>query len=54
VAPVGEQRRDQRLLRLRRKDGEIVSESLGAVRFVPLVSGLPRRGREPETPLLWP
>lgn len=42
VAPVGEERRDQRLIRLRRKDGTSVSEELGPVRFVPLVEGLPR------------
>ena len=42
VAPVGEERRDQRLIRIRRKDGASVSEELGPVRFVPLVEGLPR------------
>ena len=46
VAPVGEERRDQQLLRLRRKDGETVTEELGGVRFVPLVAGLPRQNRE--------
>jgi protein-L-isoaspartate(D-aspartate) O-methyltransferase len=44
VAPVGEERRDQQLLRLRRRDGGFVTEDLGAVRFVPLVVGLPRGG----------
>jgi protein-L-isoaspartate(D-aspartate) O-methyltransferase len=42
VAPVGEDRRVQHLLRLRRGDNGIASEDLGAVRFVPLVAGLPR------------
>ena len=42
VAPVGEERRDQRLIRIRRKDGASITEELGPVRFVPLVAGLPR------------
>jgi protein-L-isoaspartate(D-aspartate) O-methyltransferase len=42
VAPVGEERRDQRLVRIRRKDGASITEELGPVRFVPLVTGLPR------------
>jgi len=42
VIPVGEERRDQRLLRIRRKGEETVTEELGPVRFVPLVEGLPR------------
>jgi len=42
VAPVGEERRDQRLIRIRRKDGTSITEELGPVRFVPLVEGLPR------------
>jgi protein-L-isoaspartate(D-aspartate) O-methyltransferase len=46
VAPVGEERRDQQLLRIRRQDGETVTEELGGVRFVPLVAGLPRKNRE--------
>ena len=41
VIPVGEERRDQRLLRIRRNGEEIETEELGAVRFVPLVAGLP-------------
>ena len=44
VAPVGEERRDQQLLRIRRENGAFITEDLGAVRFVPLVSGLPRIG----------
>ena len=43
VAPVGEERRDQRLLRLRRDETGVATEDLGWVRFVPLVSGVPRR-----------
>ncbi len=46
VAPVGEERRGQVLLRIRRRDGALVTEDLGAVRFVPLVAGLPRNKRE--------
>jgi protein-L-isoaspartate(D-aspartate) O-methyltransferase len=43
VAPVGENHRDQQLLRIRRKDDGFLTEDLGLVRFVPLVAGLPRR-----------
>lgn len=42
VAPVGEDRRDQQLIRVRRRDGAFLTEELGLVRFVPLVAGLPR------------
>jgi protein-L-isoaspartate(D-aspartate) O-methyltransferase len=42
VVPVGRERRDQELLRVRRTDTEFVTEKLGTVRFVPLVPGLPR------------
>ncbi|HEX7966770.1 MAG TPA: protein-L-isoaspartate O-methyltransferase, partial [Stellaceae bacterium] len=48
VAPVGEERRDQRLIRIRRKDGAFLTEELGPVRFVPLVAGLPREQRPPK------
>jgi protein-L-isoaspartate(D-aspartate) O-methyltransferase len=44
VAPVGEDHRDQQLLRIRRKNDGFSTEDLGLVRFVPLVAGLPRRG----------
>jgi protein-L-isoaspartate(D-aspartate) O-methyltransferase len=44
VAPVGEDRRDQQLLRIRRQETGFTTEELGAVRFVPLVAGLPRDG----------
>jgi protein-L-isoaspartate(D-aspartate) O-methyltransferase len=43
VAPVGEDHRDQQLLRIRRKDDGFSTEDLGLVRFVPLIAGLPRR-----------
>lgn len=43
IAPVGEEHRDQRLMRIRRGAQGITSEDLGLVRFVPLVAGLPRR-----------
>ncbi len=36
--------RDQQLLRIRRNDAGFATEELGAVRFVPLVAGLPRDG----------
>lgn len=42
VAPVGGERRDQVLIRVRQSGGHRVSEELGIVRFVPLVPGLPR------------
>jgi protein-L-isoaspartate(D-aspartate) O-methyltransferase len=44
VAPVGANRRDQQLLRIRREESGFTTEELGAVRFVPLVVGLPRDG----------
>jgi protein-L-isoaspartate(D-aspartate) O-methyltransferase len=47
VAPLGSERRDQILVRVRRQaDGTTASEELGGVRFVPLVAGLPRRPRK--------
>ncbi|HUB96753.1 MAG TPA: protein-L-isoaspartate(D-aspartate) O-methyltransferase [Stellaceae bacterium] len=42
VAPVGEERREQQLLRVRRTDASFEIDDLGPVRFVPLVEGLPR------------
>ena len=42
VAPVGGERRDQTLVRIRQSGERSVSEELGTVRFVPLVPGLPR------------
>jgi protein-L-isoaspartate(D-aspartate) O-methyltransferase len=41
VAPVGAERRDQQLVRVRRTADGFVTEDLGFVRFVPLVAGLP-------------
>lgn len=41
VAPVGADRRDQQLVRIRRGEGGFATEDLGLVRFVPLVAGLP-------------
>jgi protein-L-isoaspartate(D-aspartate) O-methyltransferase len=43
VAPIGEDHRDQHLVRVRRNDQRFSTEDLGLVRFVPLVAGLPRR-----------
>jgi protein-L-isoaspartate(D-aspartate) O-methyltransferase len=43
VAPLGEERRDQQLVRVRRTGDRFETEELGLVRFVPLVSGLPRQ-----------
>jgi protein-L-isoaspartate(D-aspartate) O-methyltransferase len=48
VAPIGRERREQRLMRVRRIDGQFVAEDLGAVLFVPLVAGLPRGVETPE------
>ena len=42
VAPVGEEKREQSLLRLRRTAEGWETETLCPVRFVPLVAGLPR------------
>jgi protein-L-isoaspartate(D-aspartate) O-methyltransferase len=42
VAPVGEDHRDQQLVRLRRRENGFTTEHLGPVRFVPLIVGLPR------------
>ena len=50
VAPVGSERRDQHLLRIRRTADGFATEDLGLVRFVPLVAGLPRQaGDKPLT-----
>jgi protein-L-isoaspartate(D-aspartate) O-methyltransferase len=42
VIPVGQEYRDQRLLRLRRNPAGNTMDDLCGVRFVPLLSGLPR------------
>jgi protein-L-isoaspartate(D-aspartate) O-methyltransferase len=41
VAPIGRDKQEQRLLRVMRRDGAIVSEDILGVRFVPMVEGLP-------------
>jgi protein-L-isoaspartate(D-aspartate) O-methyltransferase len=43
VAPVGEDHRDQQLIRICRTGDRFSTEDLGLVRFVPLVAGLPRQ-----------
>ena len=43
VAPVGDDHRDQQLVRIRRHEHGFSKENLGLVRFVPLVAGLPRK-----------
>jgi protein-L-isoaspartate(D-aspartate) O-methyltransferase len=43
VVPIGEDHRDQQLVRVRRRADGFSTDDLGLVRFVPLVSGLPRR-----------
>lgn len=45
VAPVGEEKGQQMLVRIRRTEDGFDAEELGAVRFVPLVEGLPRNPR---------
>jgi protein-L-isoaspartate(D-aspartate) O-methyltransferase len=45
VVPVGEDHRDQQLLRIRRHDDAFSTENLGLVRFLPLDAGLLRRNR---------
>ena len=42
VVPIGEDHRDQHLMRIRRQDDGFSTENLGLVRFVPLVAGLPQ------------
>lgn len=41
VLPVGREKRTQALVRLRKLDGKTTIEELDAVRFVPMVAGLP-------------
>ena len=50
VAPVGPERGEQQLLRIRRTAGGFATEELGPVRFVPLVEGLPRAPRREAKP----
>ena len=54
VVPVGEDHRDQQLVRVRRNDDRFSTEDLGLVRFVPLVAGLPRRQRGPALDMISP
>jgi protein-L-isoaspartate(D-aspartate) O-methyltransferase len=49
VAPVGEERGQQQLLRVHRVGERFDIEDLGPVRFVPLVEGLPRHAPRKET-----
>jgi protein-L-isoaspartate(D-aspartate) O-methyltransferase len=41
VLPVGSEKRSQRLVRIRKTSSGLVEEDIGAVRFVPMVEGLP-------------
>jgi len=50
VLPVGQTSRDQALLRLTRTPDGVVEEHLTAVRFVPLVSGIPGEKAKGEGP----
>ena len=50
VLPVGRSKREQELVRLcRDPDGNLTEESLGPVRFVPLVPGLPEDAKDAGT-----
>ena len=51
VAPVGDEKGPQMLVRVRRTDKGLETEELGAVRFVPLVEGLPRNLRRTTEPV---
>jgi protein-L-isoaspartate(D-aspartate) O-methyltransferase len=46
VAPVGEDRKDQQLVQIRREESGFSTREMGTVRFVPLVAGMPRAGNE--------
>jgi protein-L-isoaspartate(D-aspartate) O-methyltransferase len=41
VLPLGSEKRSQRLVRIRKTDSGLTEEDIGAVRFVPMVKGLP-------------
>jgi protein-L-isoaspartate(D-aspartate) O-methyltransferase len=41
VLPVGSEKRSQRLVRLRKTEAGLTQEDIGAVRFVPMVEGMP-------------
>ncbi len=49
VLPIGRQDREQELFRLTRGRDGVRAESLGAVRFVPLIRGLPGGDQSPES-----
>ena len=44
VLPVGSEKRSQRLVRIRNTPAGQVEEDIAAVRFVPMVEGLPPEG----------
>ena len=46
VAPVGEDRKDQRLVQIRREESGFVTREMGSVRFVPLIAGMPHASAE--------
>ncbi|MBI3452447.1 MAG: protein-L-isoaspartate(D-aspartate) O-methyltransferase [Rhodospirillales bacterium] len=46
VVPVGNEKRTQRLVRVRMTDAGPVSEDIAGVRFVPMVEGLPPEAKE--------
>ncbi|MEX0924185.1 MAG: protein-L-isoaspartate(D-aspartate) O-methyltransferase [Rhodovibrionaceae bacterium] len=46
VLPLGASSGSQELVRVIKKDGKMLQEDLGSVRFVPLVPNLPQDGRE--------
>jgi protein-L-isoaspartate(D-aspartate) O-methyltransferase len=41
VLPLGSEKRSQRLVRIRKTESGLMQEDIGAVRFVPMVKGLP-------------
>lgn len=45
VLPVGSEKRSQRLVRVQRTEAGLVQDDIGAVRFVPMVQGLPPDSR---------
>lgn len=52
VMPVGERSGDQHLVRLRRTDGRVAMDDLGAVRFVPLIGEMGWSVEPPAAPLV--
>jgi protein-L-isoaspartate(D-aspartate) O-methyltransferase len=45
IVPIGAEHQDQTLVRIRREDHGFSTEELAPVRFVPLIAGVPDRGR---------